>query len=231
MRRTQTEGRAGGVSAASRGFAMDLSRIEVPRAGARASDRDVPNARAAPRFTLLMRAAKLIGPDGEFLCVIRDISETGISLRGFHRLPSGPALELELQSGDRHAIEQVWQRGTESGYRFTRPVEVSSLVVAAGRYPRRKLRLSIPFDVDVSFLGGKAEAGVVNLSQQGALVRCTARLAIAQPLRLSSADLPEVRARVRWRRDEHYGVVFDDTFTLDQLALFAARIQCPDLLV
>jgi len=34
--------------------------------------------RAAPRFTLLIRAAKLIADGREFLCIIRDASATGL---------------------------------------------------------------------------------------------------------------------------------------------------------
>ncbi len=43
--------------------------------------------RGAPRYTSLIRAAKLVCGQGEFVCVIRDVSATGVSLRTFHRLP------------------------------------------------------------------------------------------------------------------------------------------------
>ncbi len=40
--------------------------------------------RSDARFTSLIRAAKLVTSQGEFICVIRDVSATGISLRTFH---------------------------------------------------------------------------------------------------------------------------------------------------
>ena len=40
----------------------------------------------------------------------------------------------------------------------------------------------------------------------------------------------EVRAKVRWRRERQYGVVFDDTFTLGEFARLAALLQAPALL-
>ena len=43
-------------------------------------------------------------------------------------------------------------------------------------------------------------------------------------------EFAEVRAKVRWRRDHDYGVVFDDTFTLGDFARLAARLQAPGLL-
>lgn len=186
--------------------------------------------RAAPRFTLLIRAAKLIAPEGEFITVIRDVSESGISLRGFHAFPGGAPLALELQTGERHDLEKAWHCGWESGFRFVRPVDIARLIAEAGRYPKRQLRLNLAFSVEIGLLGCRVQGEVVNVSQQGARIACDERFAIAQPLRIVSAVFPEVRARVRWRRDGQYGVVFDDTFSLNQLAQFACASQCPSLL-
>lgn len=205
---------------------MKLERIEVPREAHPAPCEE----REAPRFTLLIRAAKLIAAQGEFICVIRDVSQTGISLRGFHVLPVGEPLWLELQTGERYALEPVWSRGLEAGFRFIHAVEVSALVAEAGCFPKRQLRLNIAFAAELAFVGGRVRADVRNLSQQGARLECDALLAIDQPLRLCSGPMPEVRARIRWRRGREYGLVFDDTFSLSQLAVFAAGAQCPVLL-
>ena len=208
------------------GLGMELGRIEVPRGTAA----EACEGRSAPRFTLLIRAAKLVAESGEFVAVIRDVSETGISLRGFHALPAGDPLFLELQTGERHPVEPVWVRGNEAGYRFIKEVDVVRLVAEAGRFPKRKVRLNIAFPVDLAFLGRTVRAEIRNLSQQGARIACAERLAIAQPLRIMSDRLPEVRARVRWRKNDDYGLVFDDTFSLSELALFAAAAQDPALL-
>lgn len=186
--------------------------------------------RVAPRFTLLIRAAKLVAPQGEFVCVIRDVSATGISLRGFHPLPEAGPLAIELQTGETHAIEHVWRRGNEAGFRFLEEVEVHDLLADAGRYPKRQLRLGLSFPVTISSRLQLHRAELTNLSQQGARIECASLFAIDQPLRLISANLREIVARVRWRRDATYGLVFDDTFSLQQLALLAASLQAPELL-
>ncbi len=206
---------------------MEQGRIEpTPGAGHTAGLEE----RAAPRFTLLIRAAKLVAPQGEFIAVIRDVSESGISLRGFHRLPGGAPLALELQTGERHPLEKVWDRGFEAGFRFCAPVDIVRLIAEAGRYPKRQLRLNLGFAVELALLGRRARGEVVNISQQGAGIVCDELLAIAQPLRIVSDTFPEVRARVRWRKNGQYGVAFDDTFSLAQLAQFACALQCPELL-
>lgn len=205
---------------------MEHSRIELPRQATGEPCED----RTAPRFTLLIRAAKLVAPSGEFIAVIRDVSETGISLRGFHPLPIGDPLILELQTGERHRIERVWVRGNESGYRFVDEVDIVRLIAEVGRYPKRRLRLNLAFPVELAFLGRRIAAEVINISQQGARIECGELLAIDQPLRIISKFLPEVRARVRWRKGAILGLVFDDTFNLNQLALFVAGAQAPALL-
>jgi hypothetical protein len=75
---------------------------------------------------------------------------------------------------------------------------------------------------------------VENLSQQGARFECDGLLAIDQTVRIEapgvSSAMREVRAKVRWRRGRHYGVVFDDTFALGDFARLAAQLQAPALL-
>lgn len=190
--------------------------------------------RAAPRFTLLIRAAKLVSGQGEFVCVIRDVSETGISVRLFHALPGCKNFALHMPGGAVYEITPVWQHDNEAGFRFDNQVEVPQLINEAGDYPRRGLRLAVCFPVTIATLSQQFDGVVENLSQQGARIACDGMLAIDQSLRIKApaitGDVREVRAKVRWRRDQDYGVVFDDTFTLGDFGRLAARLQAPALL-
>ncbi len=193
-----------------------------------------PEQRAAPRFTLLIRAAKLVSAQGEFVCVIRDVSESGVSVRLFHPLPSCTHYALHMPAGAVYEIARVWQRDNEAGFTFDQTVAVERLVNEAGEYPKRGLRLALCFPVTLNVLAGSFDAVVENLSQQGARLVCDHLLAIDQTVRIAIPGLGgtprEVRAKVRWRRDRHYGVVFDDTFTLGEFARLAALFQAPALL-
>lgn len=191
--------------------------------------------RTAPRFTLLIRAAKLVSAQGEFVCVIRDVSETGVSARLFHGLPSCTDFALHMPAGAVYEISRVWHKGNAVGFTFAAGVEVEKLVNEPSDYPKRGLRLALCFPVMVNMLAGSFEALVENFSQQGALLTCDALLAIDQTVRLQipapgSGKPREVRAKVRWRCDQNYGVVFDDTFTLGDFARLAALLQAPALL-
>ena len=190
--------------------------------------------RAAPRFGLLIRAAKLACESGQFVCVIRDVSETGVSARLFHALPDDEHYELHMPGGAIYEITCVWRREQEAGFRFVAPVEVESLINEACAYPKRGLRLAVEFPVTLTTLTQRCTAMVQNISQQGALIKCDGLFAIEQTLRIEAPDiapeLKEIRAKVRWRRGTDYGVALDDTFSLGDFARFGAFLQAPALL-
>lgn len=201
---------------------------DAPPAGAGLATGDQ---RGSPRLALLIRAAKIIARTGEFLCVVRDASETGISVALFHPLPAGGPLVLEMANGDRYPIEPVWAAedgtGLRAGFRFDRPVSLDRLVEAPSRYAKRAVRVNLAVPCELTSLAGSVAADLCNISQQGALVRSPVRLALAQQVRLKAHGLPEVAARVRWRRDDAFGLVFQDTFQFAQLGQIVPGMQTP----
>lgn len=191
---------------------------------------DEAEQRAAPRYTSLIRSAKLVCTQGEFICVIRDVSSTGISLRTFHALPDERIISLELQNGEAYKITEVRRKEFEASYQFDCPVDVERLIRETWNFPKRQLRLNISIPLELSSLTGSGDAETVNLSQQGARVACDAGFAIDQTICVTGHRLLETRAKVRWRQDGHYGLVFENTFSLSEFALMAAAVQCPTML-
>lgn len=180
--------------------------------------------RAAPRVSLLIRPAKLIAPSGEYLCVLRDASATGVKVRCFHPLPS-QAMVLELGNGDRYEVERMWEQGDHAGLRFRQRVPVEYLIKETGPYPKRpvRLRLTLP----ALLVAGRDVLRVIinDLSQQGARLECDAVLALDRRFRLEIPGLPPINAKVRWRRPPSAGLVFEDTFRLEDFARLAFRLQ------
>lgn len=181
--------------------------------------------RSAPRFTLLIRAAKLTSPDCEYLCVVRDASETGVSVRLFHPLPPDVPFTLELPNGDRHALERVWESEGKAGFRFSEPTSFERLVESPSRFAKRAVRVKV--DVPCDLLAGLRWVGATigNISQQGALIRTQERLSLIQRVKIRAEGMPEVAAKVRWRRNDEYGLSFEDTFQFAELAALAFELQ------
>lgn len=181
--------------------------------------------RTAPRYTLILRQAKLRARAGEFLCVIRDVSETGISIRTFHPLPPGDRFAIELREGCPYLIEKVWEKEGEAGFRFRDRVALDQLLEDDARFPRRQMRVEVDLPVDVTAEGRLASGRIVNLSQQGARLEADRSWAREQLLHLHIGGLPPLYAKVRWRRDFTHGLVFEETFSLRDFAYMLARLR------
>lgn len=181
--------------------------------------------RASPRFALLLRAAKLIGAHGEYLCIVRDVSETGVKLRLFHSLADERRLALESAAGDRLGVEKVWENGGEAGFRFDEPIDVQRFIAEAGPYPKRPIRVCVGHQAQLTIAGETSPAKVRDLSRQGAGIETDHYLAIGQHLRIASGLMPEFEATVCWRQHPSYGIVFRQLMSLEELAVRAFRMQ------
>lgn len=186
--------------------------------------------RTARRYTLILRAGKLVCEAGEFLCVLRDVSAKGIRARLFHPLPSSKAFTVELGSGERFALTAVWQRGRDAGFRFAAgPIDVDALLAEAGPFPKRHIRLRLTCELNATLktADGDIAARVVDISQHGAQVELPNALPIGLDLLFSANGFPNLRARVRWRQRGRHGLVFQQGFRLDELATLAGAVQLP----
>lgn len=181
--------------------------------------------RSAPRFTLLIRAAKLVNGDAEYLCIVRDVSESGLSVRLFHSLPAAGELTLELPNGDRHMLERVWEEPGRAGFRFVGKPDLERLIEGPSPYGKRgvRVRLQVPCEL---LLGTTAvPATIVDLSQQGARISTLERLALLQRVKVRAEGMPEITGKVRWRRGDDHGLTFEDTLQFTQLAELAFDLQ------
>lgn len=187
--------------------------------------------RSAPRFTLLIRSAKLICGTAEYLCIIRDVSASGARLRIFHKLPEAKTFELELATGDRFEIERVWESPDHAGFRFPDWIDVQGFIAEASPYRKRALRLRMEFPAVLDVAGSAAQATVRDLSREGARIETDMPLAIRQRVKLSAKGMPPLTGSVCWRSNSAYGLVFQQVFTFEELARLAAQLQPPAQIV
>lgn len=181
--------------------------------------------RGAQRFSLLIRAAKLVCEAGEFLCVVRDVSETGVRLKLFHPLPAPSRLALELGNGEVYFIEKVWESGDHAGFRFSAPIDVADFIAEPASHPRKAVRLSLctPARLDAGPLVERVT--LTSLSQHGAGFTAQSHLAVGERIKLTCPGLPPLIGTVAWRSSPGYGMVFQSYFGLAELARMAADLQ------
>lgn len=181
--------------------------------------------RDAPRFSLIIRSAKLVSESGEYLCIVRDISATGARLRLFHEPPPERHVFLELANGDRHVMERVWATEGHAGFRIAQPIDVNAFLVEPSPYPKRPIRLRLERPAVLTVGGVKHPATLVDLSQKGGRITVDCHLAVSQQITLDIAGIGAIPAKVRWRGQNSYGLVLERTFRLDELASFAFELQ------
>ncbi len=181
--------------------------------------------REAPRFSLIIRSAKLVCESGEYLCVVRDISATGARLRLFHEPPPERHCFLELSNGDRHVIERMWVAEGHAGFRIAQPIDVNTFLVEPSPFPKRPIRLRIQRTAALIVGGVRHSATLIDLSQKGARITADCHLAVSQNIALDIPGIGAIPAKVRWRGKDGYGLVLEQTFRLDELASFAFDLQ------
>lgn len=201
---------------------------------ARQDQKDAPPGaehRSAPRYALLIRTAKIIADGREFLCIIRDASASGLKIRLFSDLPKARELVVELMTGDRYPVELVWMADEYAGLRFTHDIDIERLLdESKGTYPRRQIRLQIAIG-GMLHSGGEAVPVIFhNLSQQGACIESEKWLLMNELVRIETGVTPPIFAKVRWRSHPRYGMIFEHTFRLEELARISAPLQFAEAL-
>jgi len=90
---------------------------------------------------------------------------------------------------------------------------------------RRPPRLNVAVEAVLSTSGLRTPIVVRDISQRGASIECSGWLMIDELVRLECDFLPTLHAKVRWRRPPRYGLVFEQTFRLDELAEACAGLS------
>ena len=177
------------------------------------------------RVSMMLRMAKLVTDCGEYVCVIRDVSATGLRLQLFHDLPGHSPLWLELSNGERHGLETVWQSEAQAGFRFLAQVDLNCFIEEPAPWPRRPLRLKLRRPALVMANGLQSPATVLDLSQNGARIETLGYFTRSQWLQIEIEGLSRRHASVRWHRGSAHGLMFEQALRLDELAHFAVMAQ------
>ena len=130
-----------------------------------------------------------------------------------------------MPNGDCLALERVWEEQGKAGFRFPAPVDIERIVESPSRFARRAVRVNVEVPCDL-LVGIRRVGGQIhNLSQQGALISTTEKLSLIQRVKIRADGMPEIAGKVRWRRNDSYGLSFEDTFQFAELAALAFELR------
>ena len=176
------------------------------------------NPRRDQRHNLMLRTAKVVCQSGEYVCLVRDVSASGVGLRFFHDVPEEPRIFLELANGALYPIERSWTDHGEAGYRFAAPVALEDFLAEASQFAHRAVRLRLKVPVLLTVDGHDFHAMLADISRCGAKLTIDRRLPQGAFARFDAAGLPLRFGHIRWRQNHDHGVVFQEPIPLEELA-------------
>ncbi|WP_298335527.1 PilZ domain-containing protein [uncultured Erythrobacter sp.] len=181
--------------------------------------------RQSHRAALMLRRAKLVCQSGEYLCLIRDVSEKGIGLGFLHDVPPEPRALLQLANGMTYPVERVWAQSRQAGYRFGCTITLEEFLREEGPHPIRPLRLNIEGPVRIQDGRAAMEATLVDLSCEGAKIICEDDLRSKGLISFELPGLAPQLASIRWNERNHFGLQFQHPLSSEELAECAHMLQ------
>jgi hypothetical protein len=183
----------------------------VPRPSERRNDN-----RVAP----VLRIAKLIGPSGEQLVRVRNVSAGGLMAEAGQPVAVGDAVSVELSS-QKIPGSIVWIRDGTIGVKFEQNVDLGELL--AGRKPRhgfrpRPPRLEVSCKASLRVDKIYYTVDVHDVSLGGMKVEPIDEYCLGKKVVVVVESLRPVRGEVRWYSDRKAGIVFDQPLSFEELA-------------
>lgn len=178
--------------------------------------------RLQQRQVALLRVALLHVGGSKELCVVRNISSSGLSARIYRKLVGGEHVQIEFRSGELLSGAVVWERDWEVGIVFPALIDVEA--VLASRWVTESSRgRSLP-RIEISCrgrlkMGSRSySAELQDISQGGARVVTQTPLISKGDAVLTLPDLPPVAGVVRWVGGIAVGISFNECIPFDRLA-------------
>jgi hypothetical protein len=172
--------------------------------------------------------AKLCTGRSEELCILRDISDTGLRAEVYCRVEPGEPVVLEMRTGHRVAGAVIWARDSSIGVHFDAPISVPEVLAHCsfddrlGRMRPPRIEVAMP---SLLLVGRQLiDVTICNISQAGLKVRCSEPLTAASELKVRLQGLGQRGAKVRWYRDGESGLQLLQPLTYAEFAQW--RVEC-----
>jgi hypothetical protein len=176
------------------------------------------NRRADERHLTLFRVGAIILGDRRELCLVKNISAGGASIRAYCILEPETALHIELKEGQPVAGRVTWVKGGDAGITFDERVDVIELLKSSDDAVRPRMPR-----IEVRCIGFVREGAIVhrsilhNISQGGLSVESANPLTVGADVTVTLPGLPPQGAAVRWKNENRYGISFNNVLSLSAL--------------
>jgi hypothetical protein len=180
-----------------------------------------PERRAEKRHLALLRVALLHAEGTRELCVVKNLSASGLSVRLYRELEPGTPVQIEFRSSELLSGSVIWRQDWDVGILFPEPIDVATVlgsrwITESGK--RRNLpRIEISCDGRLGRRSESQQVALMDISQGGARVR-TERLLDPGSAILDLPGLPAIPGVVRWATEAMAGISFNECLSFEVLA-------------
>lgn len=180
-------------------------------------ERSVERRRTDRNMTLL-RVGSLMVCGRQELCLIRNISESGMMIRAYSEIPVGTSVSIELKQGESVRGTTQWAKRDLVGVRFEKPINMMSLIATAPNSLRPRMpRIEVQCAAWVRDGAFVHRVRLVNISQGGVRIAGFTDLPFGAQVTVGLPSLPREQGVVRWIAGESCGIAFNSLLPLPKL--------------
>lgn len=185
---------------------------EVPGRGGR---------RQTPRLLTLLRVGTIIIDGRRELCLVRNISATGLMIHVYSHLVEEQAVEVELKTGQQISGSVKWIDGSNVGLVFDTPIDVMAMLashlVGGNDLKPRMPRVEVRAPATLRMGGHSYRVATHDISQGGAKVALSTVLPNDAEIVLSMEGFHSLHGTMRWCDGDFAGITFNAVIPWPQL--------------
>lgn len=177
-----------------------------------------PDARAEERHLTLFRVGALIVGNRRELCLIKNVSASGMMVRAYSAMQEGGRVSVELKQGQLVRGEVRWVRDHNVGIAFDQRIDVVELLSASMDGPRPRMpRVEISCTASARQGSALASIRLHDISQGGLKVESSRTLEIGKEVVVTLPGLAPIAGIARWQDGAVHGISFNRLLALSEL--------------
>jgi len=178
--------------------------------------------RSGERFTLILRVGVLEQMDKVSLCLVKNISSTGVQIKFYAQPIVGNEATIRVADEPPVKGHVVWIKGDVAGLSFDEELDSARLLRVRQKLDtsrRRSVpRVSVNAPATLRTGGRTRHATICDISSLGARIRTNSHLTAGDRAVISFAELPPVTAFVRWCAGNEVGLAFETPIPMQTIA-------------
>jgi len=188
------------------------------------SDQAQLEAREDHRYRTVLQAARLICETAQSLCVVRDISQSGMKARVFGTVITNERVCVEFKGGRTAFATTKWVEDRLAGFEFDEAVDLTTIFAAARPgFAFRSPRLEVAAFATMCVGRSRLSLPIADISVSGIRLFGGEYFMRNEDVGIDIDGLEKREGTVLWKRHGHIGVVFEQQLSLEALSTWASE--------